>query len=122
MLYVKHVSPGIEVIYLLSTNRQSDATCMTNVARDKPIWPVLEGSSEIRCLLPPCFNFNTPVRGTTVRCDKVDADSMSSSSTVMDLSGGIFYESFEEVINSNSLSNTSVHSNILDITWMWRPP
>ena len=27
----------------------------------------------------------------------MDADSSSSSSTVMDLSGGIFFESFEEV-------------------------
>lgn len=29
---------------------------------------------------------------------QVDADSMSSSTTVMDLSGGVFYTSFEEVI------------------------
>ena len=27
----------------------------------------------------------------------MDADALSSSSTVMDLSGGIFYDSFEEV-------------------------
>lgn len=37
----------------------------------------------------------------TFPVEQVDADSMSSSSTVMDLSGGIFYESFEEVSFEN---------------------
>ena len=31
------------------------------------------------------------------RCEQVDVGSLSSSSTVVDLSGGIFYESYEEV-------------------------
>ena len=48
------------------------------------------------CLVSPNL---VCVHGTASACgDQVDVDSMSSSSTVMDLSGGIFYDSFEEVM------------------------
>ncbi|CAN0432934.1 unnamed protein product [Ascophyllum nodosum] len=48
---------------------------------------------------------------------KVDADSMSSSSTVMDLSGGIFYSSFEEGLMDFAFSPMFDTNNFFYVSW-----